>query len=94
MWVESSRDHEGRVVVASDLLTPSPGVIIRSQHQLEEAVLEYSTSNNMTKAQALSSAALSEGWQFKQADDADENAWLSVKKVPTNVHLDLIEHGK
>jgi beta-mannosidase len=48
----------------------------------------------MTKPQALSSIALSKGWSFKQADDTAENAWLSVKQVPTNVHLDLIEHGK
>lgn len=48
----------------------------------------------MTNTQALSSIALTEGWTFKQADDTAENAWLSVKKVPTNVHLDLIEHGK
>ena len=48
----------------------------------------------MTKPQAFSSVALSEGWTFKQADDTAEDPWLSVKKVPTNVHLDLIEHGK
>ena len=48
----------------------------------------------MTKAQPLSSIPLTDGWTFKQADDTAENAWLSVKKVPTNVHLDLIERGK
>lgn len=37
---------------------------------------------------------LTEGWSFKQGDDDSENAWLPVKKVPTNVHLDLIEHAK
>jgi beta-mannosidase len=42
----------------------------------------------------LSSVTLTEGWQFKQKDDDAENAWLDVKKVPTNVHLDLMEHGK
>jgi hypothetical protein len=36
---------------------------------------------------------LSHGWSFKQAGES-ENAWLAVDKVPTNVHLDLIAHGK
>ncbi|KAJ4346247.1 hypothetical protein N0V95_005563 [Ascochyta clinopodiicola] len=48
----------------------------------------------MAKAQGLTSHRLSDGWTFKQADDAGEDAWMSVKTVPTNVHLDLIEHGK
>jgi beta-mannosidase len=48
----------------------------------------------MAKAQALTVCRLSDGWTFKQADDTTEDAWLSVKTVPTNVHLDLIEHGK
>jgi hypothetical protein len=48
----------------------------------------------MTNARSLSSVTLTEGWQFKQTDDVAEDAWLSVKRVPTNVHLDLIEHGK
>jgi hypothetical protein len=48
----------------------------------------------MANSQSLSSVTLTEGWQFKQTDDAAEDAWLSVKRVPTNVHLDLIEHGK
>jgi beta-mannosidase len=48
----------------------------------------------MTSARSLSSITLTEGWQFKQTDDAAEDAWLSVQRVPTNVHLDLIEHGK
>lgn len=43
---------------------------------------------------ALSSVTLTNGWQFKQKDEEAEDAWLDVKKVPTNVHLDLIEHGK
>ena len=35
---------------------------------------------------------LREGWSFKQADADDE--WLSVRQVPTNVHLDLLDHNK
>lgn len=45
-------------------------------------------------ARATSVCSLTDGWAFKQADDASENAWLPVKKVPTNVHLDLIDHAK
>lgn len=48
----------------------------------------------MAKAQALSVHRLSNGWTFKQADDEAQDAWLSVKTVPTNVHLDLMDHGK
>jgi beta-mannosidase len=48
----------------------------------------------MTNAQALSSVTLTEGWQFRQTDNTAEDAWMSVKRVPTNVHLDLMEHGK
>ncbi|KAF2715713.1 glycoside hydrolase family 2 protein [Pleomassaria siparia CBS 279.74] len=43
---------------------------------------------------ALATHHLSEGWTFKQADDAAEDAWLAVARVPTNVHLDLIHHEK
>lgn len=48
----------------------------------------------MAKAQALSVHRLTDGWSFKQADDEAKESWMTVKKVPTNVHLDLIEHGK
>jgi beta-mannosidase len=48
----------------------------------------------MTNAQALTSITLTGGWSFKQADDTSQDAWLPVKEVPTNVHLDLIDHGR
>jgi beta-mannosidase len=48
----------------------------------------------MSKAQALSVHVLSEGWTFKQADDTAKDAWMPVKKVPTNVHLDLMDNDK
>jgi beta-mannosidase len=44
--------------------------------------------------QALAAHHLTEGWTFKQADDTREDAWLPVARVPTNVHLDLIDNGK
>ncbi|KAH3963733.1 hypothetical protein HBI37_166050 [Parastagonospora nodorum] len=50
--------------------------------------------NRMTNAQSLSSVTLTKGWQFKQTNHAGEDAWMTVERVPTNVHLDLIEHGK
>jgi beta-mannosidase len=46
------------------------------------------------QAQALNVHVLSEGWSFRQADDTADDAWMSVKKVPTNVHLDLMDHDK
>lgn len=36
------------------------------------------------------SQALDSGWSFRQTDSHDD--WLGVKKVPTNVHLDLLDH--
>ena len=48
----------------------------------------------MTNAQSLSSVTLTQGWQFKQTDHTGEDAWMTVQRVPTNVHLDLNEHGK
>jgi beta-mannosidase len=48
----------------------------------------------MAKAQALRVQRLSEGWMFKQTENAADDAWLPVKTVPTNVHLDLIDLGK
>lgn len=45
-------------------------------------------------AQAHSVHHLTDGWSFKQADDVEDNTWLPVKRVPTNIHLDLIDNGK
>ena len=44
--------------------------------------------------QPLRSHELTTGWQFKQTHDQSAGAWLSVAKVPTNVHLDLLAHEK
>ncbi|KAL1302737.1 hypothetical protein AAFC00_003091 [Neodothiora populina] len=35
--------------------------------------------------------ALSHGWEFKQTDTEE---WLPVKRIPTNVHLDLLANEK
>lgn len=48
----------------------------------------------MAKVHALSSQPLTSGWAFRQTNETAEDTWLAVKSVPTNVHLDLIEHGK
>ncbi|OQO05896.1 hypothetical protein B0A48_09992 [Cryoendolithus antarcticus] len=42
-------------------------------------------------ATATSSQELTAGWSFRQTDTEDE--WLRVTRVPTNVHLDLLNHG-
>ena len=36
---------------------------------------------------------LEQGWYFQQAD-LDEAQWLPVSQFPTNVHMDLLAHGK
>ncbi|KAK6433546.1 hypothetical protein LTR95_010270, partial [Oleoguttula sp. CCFEE 5521] len=41
-------------------------------------------------AAAALSQELTTGWTFRQTDGDDE--WLSVARVPTNVHLDLLDH--
>jgi hypothetical protein len=43
---------------------------------------------------ALAVHHLTDAWVFKESEDAREDAWMPVKKVPTNVHLDLIDNGK
>ncbi|KAF2719673.1 glycoside hydrolase family 2 protein [Polychaeton citri CBS 116435] len=40
-------------------------------------------------AENLRTCELQTGWQFKQAD---VGKWMSVKRVPTNVHIDLIDN--
>jgi beta-mannosidase len=48
----------------------------------------------MAKPSNFSVHCLSDGWTFRQADDDTADAWMSVKSIPTNVHLDLMDHGK
>ncbi|KXT05308.1 hypothetical protein AC578_11038 [Pseudocercospora eumusae] len=45
----------------------------------------------MANAMMMKTTELAEGWSFKQTDSEE---WLSVSKVPTNVHLDLLDHKK
>ncbi|KAK0927954.1 hypothetical protein LTR29_017537, partial [Friedmanniomyces endolithicus] len=40
---------------------------------------------------AMITQELRKGWQFKQADGEE---WLPVARVPTNVHLDLMDNKK
>lgn len=47
-----------------------------------------------TMPQVLTSHELCSGWAFKQTDDASKDAWLSVKKVPSTVQQDLLDHKK
>ncbi|SMR45932.1 unnamed protein product [Zymoseptoria tritici ST99CH_1E4] len=42
-------------------------------------------------AQPMQVATLTTGWSFKQTDTED---WLDVARVPTNVHLDLLDQKK
>lgn len=42
----------------------------------------------------LSTQELSHGWKLKETSDASGEAWIPVSKVPTVVHLDLLENGK
>ena len=41
---------------------------------------------------AFISQELSTGWMFRRTDS--EEAWLPVAKVPTVVHLDLMDNNK
>jgi beta-mannosidase len=42
---------------------------------------------------ACQRSELSSGWQFKNASDPD-SSYLDVAQFPTNIHLDLLKHGK
>jgi beta-mannosidase len=37
---------------------------------------------------------LSSGWSFKETDAIGNDAWAPVKKVPSVVHLDLLDNKK
>ena len=50
--------------------------------------------DSYTMPQTFTSHELSSGWSFKQTDDTSEDAWLSVKKVPSTVQQDLLDHKK
>ena len=43
---------------------------------------------------AVTTTELIRGWQCKQTEDDSEAAWLTVRKVPSVIHLDLREAGK
>lgn len=43
---------------------------------------------------ALVSEVLSTGWEVKLTEDNSPDAWLPVAKVPTVVHLDLMDNKK
>ncbi|KAF2162136.1 glycoside hydrolase family 2 protein [Zasmidium cellare ATCC 36951] len=45
----------------------------------------------MASTRAMQVHELVNGWSFKQTDTEE---WLPVKKVPTNVHLDLLDNKK
>lgn len=42
----------------------------------------------------FSSEALSTGWEFKLTEGSPPDSWLPVAKVPTVVHLDLLDNKK
>jgi hypothetical protein len=44
-----------------------------------------------TMATPMAVHELSKGWRLKQTDTEE---WLPVARVPTNVHLDLIDNKK
>lgn len=37
---------------------------------------------------------LKTGWSLKQAGDVSNECWIPVKKVPSQVHIDLIANKK
>jgi beta-mannosidase len=53
---------------------------------------ELVPSAAMGKASQRVVIPLHENWHF--ADATDGSAWLPVSQFPTNVHLDLLHHGK
>ena len=44
--------------------------------------------------EAVVTHELTNGWGFKQTDDDGPDAWMTVERVPTVVHLDLLAHKK
>ncbi|KAK1767937.1 glycoside hydrolase family 2 protein [Phialemonium atrogriseum] len=42
---------------------------------------------------SLASMELASGWEFKRTDDVSDT-WLPVQRVPTEVHVDLLDNGQ
>ncbi|KAI1373873.1 glycoside hydrolase [Hypoxylon crocopeplum] len=42
----------------------------------------------------FSTQELQTGWEFKRTEDSSPDAWLPVAKVPSVVHIDLIDNNK
>ncbi|OBT52787.1 hypothetical protein VE04_05166 [Pseudogymnoascus sp. 24MN13] len=42
----------------------------------------------------FSSEVLSSGWEFKLTEETQPDSWLPVAKVPTTVHIDLLDNKK
>lgn len=45
-------------------------------------------------AQELNRTELSFGWKFKQTDTTGDDIWYDVARVPSVIHLDLLNHKK
>lgn len=73
--------------------TPGKSLVAKVRLELYFCAVS-STLNRLIMAQALTVYGLTSGWSFRQTDDPSEDAWLPVARVPTNVHLDLIDHEK
>ncbi|RYP09821.1 hypothetical protein DL764_001075 [Monosporascus ibericus] len=43
---------------------------------------------------AFSKHPLDSGWEFRQKDDDSANSWLPARRIPSEVHLDLLANGK
>lgn len=42
----------------------------------------------------FSTQELRTGWEFKRTEDPSPDAWLPVARVPSVVHIDLIDNKK
>jgi len=95
----SSLSVSGRhilVPVRSFVDRSPPWVLILSFiHECSSPKLDilFSAASSFAASMAgpMSSQTLTEGWEFKQTDGEE---WLPVARVPTNVHLDLIDNKK
>jgi hypothetical protein len=73
----------------------APGILSTTHIHIRDSPrlfrLDAMTNTGPIMPQALESKQLTSGWSFKQTD-AEE--WLPVSRVPTNVHLDLLQHER
>jgi hypothetical protein len=76
------------VVLNDTVITASMGETITEYNNITKLDLSLSLSK-----MAQSIVMLDSGWQFMETDGSHVPNWLPVGKIPTNIHIDLMDNA-